>query len=177
MPKVIKPWTKLEERRAVELRAARHTIASVARTLGRSYGSVSMKLSLLGVTTARPTRRGRGEFLEAVRRACRKGRSDVRIAEALKSTPQEVFKARKKLGIKAGVTYSEAASWKKQRRPIRCWLCNVGTHKGSVKGWQFRKLPMRGKVHETYCPECFGKWGWPTLPDCIPARESRSCEK
>lgn len=179
--KRVRPWTKLEERRAVELRQVRYTIAAVARALDRPYGAVSVKLSRLGATKRRSTRRRPGEFLAAVAATCKPGVSDRDAARVLNRPHQEIFRARKRLGISAGVTLSEAA---RRPRPTRvkcrhrCWLCNAPRpFRGGVLGWQQRRFGKPAQV-ETYCPECFAKWGWPTIPIRVVApRQPRTARK
>lgn len=46
----------------------------------------------------------------------------------------------------------------------RCWACDKPCPSGTrfdVSEWASRTHRHRGgKMTETYCPECFGRWGW-----------------
>lgn len=179
--KVIRPWTKLEEQRAVTFRSERHTIGSIARLLNRSYGSVSMRLHLLGVTRRVRCRRKRGQFLKDVAATCRRGLSDREVAAILDTWPSEVFRARRKLGIPAGVTLSDAARRRNSKRysPHRCYLCNARCPlRGRKVGWQLRRIGCwKNGVWECYCPSCFAAHGWPSVPRRVKlSRESQSGE-
>jgi len=161
-----RPWTRAEEQRAVALRAARHTIASIARELGRTYGAVSVRLSKLGATRARPGRRRPGDFLTAVAGACRCGaRTDRRVAELLGSTHQEVFRARKKLGIPAASAAVvrravRAGGGKRTRKAgLVCWGCDR-RQRDSVAGWAVARFGRTPEL-EAYCPVCVGVYGLP----------------
>ncbi len=165
----IRPWTILEQRRAVELRRQRHTIAYVARVLNRTHGAVSVYLSRLGATRRVTRRRRPGQFLASVRRLARPGVSDRDIARRLHTTHQEVCRARRKLGIPAGVTSSKGF---KHRKPLggivsSCWSCNRTTRSGgnnslAQQGWYKGQFSGFG-VDEVYCAPCIVKYGPPSL--------------
>lgn len=156
-----RPWTKLEERRAVELRRQRHTLAAVARALGRTYGAVSRKLFKLGATRRQGARRRPGAFLRAVARLSRPGRSDGETAAALGCTVQRVWRARKRLGIPPGLTYAQAGARPKPP-PVRCWCCDRKRPTQRAKGWVTRPVGRTCLgLREVYCPACFRAWEWP----------------
>lgn len=167
--RTVRPWTTGEVRRLLDLRAQRHTLTACARALERTVGSVSMKLSTAG--QCRPykaNRRKRGNFPAAVRRLCKPGRADREVAERLGTTTQEVFRARKKLGIPAGLTPAEASRRSRgvRRNRPECWCCGVRCPYPTARnGWRSRVVGAGALgVRECYCPTCFGKWGWPVVP-------------
>ena len=142
--KRIRPWTTLEVRRLLDLRSQRYSLAGLARALNRTVGSVSMKLSLLRATRPYPRkRRKRGGFLAAVARLCAPGVSDRDVAKRLGTTRQEVYRARTRLGIPAGLTPAEGGSRNrgvKRCRPV-CWCCGSRCPYPTVRrGWPARTV-------------------------------------
>lgn len=118
-------WTRKQEITVCQMREAGKTISECAAAVGKSYGAVAVRLSKLGVCKKLSApRRKPGGFLEAVKKLCFKsnGQSrqlcDSRMALILNSTTQEVFKARKKLGISRRTSQSACVkkSWMTRRR-------------------------------------------------------------
>lgn len=106
--KINRPWTTLEQRRAVVLRGTGHTLKEVARMLGRPFASVSKKLDQLGVKHPTRTQRKPGELMKAVKRCWKPGRSDSEIGRVLNTTRNCVYAARKRLGLPCGIDHVEA---------------------------------------------------------------------
>ncbi len=115
-------WTRKQEMLVCHMREAGKSIGECAAAVGKSYGAVSVRLSKLGATKVNDRgRRGRGEFLAAVAALCvpaasRHRRSDKDIAAILDVYPQEVFRARKKLGIRRQITPHQCAARAARRR-------------------------------------------------------------
>lgn len=119
-------WTRKQEMQAARMKEDGTPIAEIAAALGKTYGAVSVRLSKLGATKQiGRIRRKPGEFLAAVADLCgphmrRKRMSDGDIAAALDVYPQEVFLARKKLGIPRQISPHECGRRSARSRYGNC---------------------------------------------------------
>lgn len=62
---------------------------------------------------------------------------------------------------------SQIAKTPNNRAHSECWACGrVCPRRYQINraGWVWRVIPDLGGTdqRETYCPECFAKWGWPS---------------
>jgi hypothetical protein len=112
-------WSNNDIEILINLHNRYKSISYIAKILDRNYGQVSVKLSRMGLTKQIINRRKPNRFLECIKLACEPGKSDRMIARELQTTHQEVFKARKKLGIISGI------------RP--CWInSNTLIYRGNI---------------------------------------------
>jgi hypothetical protein len=165
------PWTRKDEIEACTLRWLGYGAAVAAVRQGRTPQAVRSRLSKLGM--CHPHRKRNGLAAE-VRKLWSRGLNDTGIAERLGVVVSTVQHTRKRLGLKARITHSEAGRRgvvvTNARRwgtpallPPECWgcdrLCPARNHV-EVVGWHSRVCPVNSALTEVLCRRCFKEHGW-----------------